>query len=273
MAYGDYSKAQPLVKKALALARSKKIPEQELSLCLADMAYLYKNNNRLGEAENLCKDAIKLQEKTYGKDHPDIISMLRTLSSIYLQQHKYVQANAAINRAIAIMHENQLANNGQLAASLQVDVAKLLVAEGKLEQAQAYYSEVLQPIIDCYGMKHLYTANVLSDIADLYTQRGDYLEAEPLINQSLAIQQKVYGSDNRNIVSGLLTKAKIYRAKGDRVNSEILIRKTLRLTEKNTAITELVKLKGEIARIRTMTQMLCSPAEIEDLLRIAAPLL
>ena len=39
MAYGDYAKAQPLVERALTLARTTNASDSELSLCLLDMAY------------------------------------------------------------------------------------------------------------------------------------------------------------------------------------------------------------------------------------------
>ncbi|MHC4693275.1 MAG: tetratricopeptide repeat protein [Planctomycetota bacterium] len=55
MAYGDYAKAQPLVERALTLARTNKVPDSELSLCLLDMAYIYNQQNRLHEAEQMCE--------------------------------------------------------------------------------------------------------------------------------------------------------------------------------------------------------------------------
>ena len=54
MAYGEYTKAQPLAEQALTLAKNKGESDSELSMCLIDLATLYKSQDKLLEAENMC---------------------------------------------------------------------------------------------------------------------------------------------------------------------------------------------------------------------------
>ena len=92
MAYGDYTKAQLFAEQALTLAKTRNVSDAELCSCLLDLAYLYNNQNKLADAEEMCKLGLKLQKKVYYEDHPYVAYTLRTLSSIYQGQGRYRQA-------------------------------------------------------------------------------------------------------------------------------------------------------------------------------------
>ena len=51
MTCGQYSKAQPLIEKAVTLAEKTRTPESERAMCLIDLAYLYKKQNKLIKAD------------------------------------------------------------------------------------------------------------------------------------------------------------------------------------------------------------------------------
>ena len=63
MAYGEYAKAQPLAEQALTLAKRNGAPNSELAMCLIDLATLYKSQDKLSDAEKMCKLGLKLQKK------------------------------------------------------------------------------------------------------------------------------------------------------------------------------------------------------------------
>ena len=64
MAGGNYTKAQPLAENALTLAKSKETSDLELCKCFIDLAYLYKNQGRFSEAEDMCKRGLELFEES-----------------------------------------------------------------------------------------------------------------------------------------------------------------------------------------------------------------
>src|SRR3972149_8007825 len=108
MAYGDYAKAQPLTEQALTLAKTKNASEAEVCSCLLDLAYLYKHQGRLIDAEKMCDLALELQKKLYYKNHPFIAGTLKILASIYQEQAKYHQARSALDQAMSIMQTSHL---------------------------------------------------------------------------------------------------------------------------------------------------------------------
>ena len=138
MAYGEYAKAQPLAEKALKLAKSKGVSDSELGMCLIDLGTLYSYQGNLDEAEKMCKEGLGIQEKILYKNHPYLAYMLKNLSSIYCEQGNYYQARSALEEAMAIMLDSHSADD-KVMAPFFVDIAKLNVAQGDLEEAESYY--------------------------------------------------------------------------------------------------------------------------------------
>ena len=249
MAYGEYSRAQPYAEQALALARKTNIADYELAMCLIDMAYLYKNQNKLTSAEKMCKQGLELQQKCLDENHPYVANTLRILSSIYREQGKLYQAKSTLEKAVTIMRSSHPEDDYAM-ASLETDIAKLLVVQGKLVEAESHYSHVLSTI-NKNSPDHFSKARVLEDMAELYFRQGKYAEAEPLIDQALSMKEKVYGREHHFLIAGLFIKAGIEREKGNNTASEKFIQRALATAERTENITRIVKSQKHAAEIRS----------------------
>lgn len=260
MAYGEYAKAQPLAEKALTLAREKGASDSELAMCLIDLATLYKNQNKLVDAETVCESGLKLQKKDLYKNHPYLAYTLSILSSIYCEQGKYDQARSALDNAMVVMLDSHSADDKAMTPFF-VDIAKLNVAQGDLEGAENYYQKAMLLINTSYGPDHLYTANILCSIAKLYTLQGRYTEAEELINRAVTVQEKVYGSDHYFIAPSWLTKAKICQVKGEYIQAEKLINRASAAIEKSGNAAAFAKLQQDVKEIRVSKLVAYATAE------------
>jgi tetratricopeptide (TPR) repeat protein len=258
MAYGEYTKAQPLAERALTLAKRNCVDDSELAMCLIDLATLYKSQNNLLDAEKMCKLGLELQKKALYEKHPYVAYTFRTLGAIYQEQGKYDKAGSALDEAMAIMLDSHTENDRAL-VPFWVDIAGLLVAKRDFEEAESYYNRATTLINSSYGPEHLYTANVLGSVARLYTLQGRYDEAEELIDRTVATQEKIYGPDNHLIAPSWLTKARVCQAKGNYDHSERLIEKALSAVRKtgNTAI--YTKLEQRAEEIRAGSQTTSGP--------------
>jgi len=258
MAYGEYTKAQPLAERALAMAERNCVDDSELAMCLIDLATLYKNQNKLFDAEKMCKLGLELQKKALYKNHPYVAYTFRILGAIYQEQGEYGKAGSALDEAMAIMLDSHTENDKAL-VPFWVDIAGLLVEKRDFKEAESYYQRAMTLINCSYGPDHLYTANVLGSVARLYTLQGRYDEAEELIDRTVATQEKIYGPDNHLIAGSWLTKARVCIAKGNYDGSEKLIEKALSSVRKtgNTAI--FTKLEQRVEEIRASIQTTSGP--------------
>lgn len=248
MAYGEYEKAQPLMEQALASARKTNTADYELAMCLIDTACLYNKQNKLTYAEELCKQGLELQQKFLYEKHPHIAYTLRILSSINMEQGKLDEAKSALDEATSIMSSSHSEDDYGM-ISLEIDKAKLLVAQGNLGKAESLYSHALS-VIDRQSPNHFYKAGVLEDMAELYLLQKKYAEAESRINQVLSIKEEIYGFNHPFLVSALFIKAYIEREKGNYTASEEFIQRALATVKTTENITQIVEVQRRAEEIR-----------------------
>ncbi len=261
MAYGEYKKAQPLAEQALTLAKTRGESDSELSMCLIDLATLYKSQDKLFDAEKMCEQGLKLQEKVLYKSHPYVAYTLRTLASIYTEQGNYLKATNAMDKAMAIMLESHTENDRAL-APFWVDIAAILVAKGDYKEAESYYKKAMTSINSSYGPDHLYTANVLGSIAKLYALQGRLDEAEELVDRAIIKQESIYGPEHHLVAPSWLTKARICQAKGNFANSEKFFEKALTSVRKSGNMALFTKLEQSVEEIRADKQTISRPVAI-----------
>ena len=199
MAYGGYAKAQPLLIRALQLAEQNHVEDTEVCACAIDLAYLYKEQGKLTDAETTCRLGLELQQKVYREDHPYVAYTLRILSEIYRKQGRYQEAANALERALDIVQRVGRGSEQEV-APFKVDMAHLLIAQGHYAQAESHFIEALSVIETAYGPEHLYTAKVRTGLAMLYALEGRYVEADALVSEALPVQEKIYGRDHHLLV-------------------------------------------------------------------------
>lgn len=228
MACGGYSKAQPLLERAINLAQATNAPDDEVCACLVDLAYLYKEQGNLKQAETMGRLGLQLQEKVYRPNHPYVAYTLRILSEIYREQGRYAEAGSVLDRAISIMRAVR-PDNDQEVAPFKVDKARLLMASGDLKNAESCFNEALKVIVKNFGPEHLYTAKVQGSLAALYVSQGRYEQADKLISGALSVHERVHGPDHHFLIPLWLVKADIDQALGKTANAKTLLEKSLRV--------------------------------------------
>ncbi len=228
--YGDYSNAQELTEQSLELARAYDDNDKEISLCLINLAWVYKEQMQFEKAARFCEEGLELQKKIHSENHPNIAYTLRILGSSYRGLKDYTKALNVLEQAIAIMLEYHDPDD-QAVAPFHIDVANLLLEKGQLPEAEWKFVYALDIINNSYGTNHLYTVKANGYMARLYALKGEYQKAATLIGQTLAIQQEVYGEKHHFLVPALLTKALVKQGMHEYAQAQYLSQKSLEILE------------------------------------------
>ncbi|MEI6848255.1 MAG: tetratricopeptide repeat protein [Chlorobiaceae bacterium] len=77
---------------------------------LNNLGLLLKTQGKDAEAEPMFRRALEIDEKAYGKDHPEIATDLNNLATLLKDQGKYAEAEPLYRRALEI-YEQRLGNN------------------------------------------------------------------------------------------------------------------------------------------------------------------
>jgi len=92
--------------------------------------------------EPLCKRALEIREKCFGKDHPDVGKQLNNLALLCLNQGKYERVEEYYKRAIEI-YTTHYGIDDPTVAKTKNNLASAYLREGKYKLAAQLYQEVL----------------------------------------------------------------------------------------------------------------------------------
>ena len=111
------------------------------------------------EAQYFIEQALAIQQKVLGEEHPDTAKSLNDLAGLYQAQGKYEQAEPLYQQALAIRQKVLGEEHPDTAKSLN-DLAALYQAQGKYEQAEPLYQQALAIRQKVLGEEHPDTAKV-----------------------------------------------------------------------------------------------------------------
>jgi tetratricopeptide (TPR) repeat protein len=163
-------------------------------------------------AQQAYKQALQLDEKIIGPDHPDVVLRLNNLCHILRRGGDLVQARTCIERALAIGRRTldpehfyitsamsnlaaTLGDEGNL-ARMQGDVAG---ARAVFEQAQAVLEQVLAIWRRTLGPEDLRVGTLLTSLSQIMLGLGNPAGARVVAEQALQIKEKTLGPDHPDV--------------------------------------------------------------------------
>lgn len=186
---------------------------------------------KYAEALPLGEEALKLQERVRGAEHPDLAYPLLNLAAIYFYRGDYSKAEALCERALAIA-EKTLGPEHQLVARLLNNLASFYRTDGDNARAEPLYRRAITIREKGLGPGHPLVAALLSELAVVYRSKGDFVRAEPLLQRALMVQEETLGEEHNNVASALNSLGNLYWEKGDYAKAEPLYLRSLAIREK-----------------------------------------
>ena len=127
---------------------------------------LLQDTNRLAEAEPLMRRALAIDEKSYGRDHPDVAIGLNNLAQLLQATNRLAEAEPLMRRALAIDEKSYGPDHPNVAMRLN-NLAQLLQATNRLAEAEPLMRRALAIDEASYGSDHPNVAIGLNNLAQL----------------------------------------------------------------------------------------------------------
>jgi CHAT domain-containing protein len=197
---------------------------------LANLASLYQDQKRYGEAEPLFREALQTRRETLGARHPDTLTSLSNLAPLYSAQGRYDEAEPLSREALQTRRETLGARHPDTLMSLN-NLAVIYDGQGRYGEAEPLYQEVLQAGREMLGPRHPGTLVYQHNMAQNLASQDKRVEAVRLLQQMEPdllgwIGQELYsteaGATRRQLVSSqanfqdtVLTLATAADASGD----------------------------------------------------------
>ncbi|XP_045150703.1 kinesin light chain 4 [Echinops telfairi] len=110
---------------------------------LHNLVIQYAAQGRYEVAVPLCKQALEDLERTSGRGHPDVATMLNILALVYRDQNKYKEAAHLLNEALSIRESTLGRDHPAVAATLN-NLAVLYGKRGKYKEAEPLCQRALE---------------------------------------------------------------------------------------------------------------------------------
>ncbi len=166
-------------------AQASGTPEQQLSPMFSTLADVYDKQSRYADSEPLYKQAIAIDEKTLGPNHPGLAADLNNLAILYIAQGRYGDAEPLLKRALSI-YKDVYGEDNLLYIKCQSDLASAYEHAGNNAQAEALYRNALALSQKLLGPNHIETARLLNCLAFVCYSQNKFAEAETLYKWALA---------------------------------------------------------------------------------------
>jgi esterase/lipase superfamily enzyme len=229
---GRHDDAEPLLKRALSIREKELGPDHALvGTSLSNLAALYESQGRDADAEPLLKRALSIREKAqgsdeldalkrhveeldwngkedeaiplaeryvtltgqrYGEKHPEFVSAITSLGSLYESQHRYDEAETLLKRALSIREKELGPDDLQVSDSLDA-LAALYESQQRYDEAEVLLKRALSIREKGLGPDALQVSYSLDALARLYESEGRITEAEELHRRARAIRAKSPG--------------------------------------------------------------------------------
>jgi tetratricopeptide (TPR) repeat protein len=177
---GDYTTAEPLYQRALALREQHFGPSHpNVAQCLNNLAALYMHQGRYAAAEPILQHALALCEQALGPQHLDVAQSLNNLAALYEHQGRYAEAEPLHQCALALLEQCLGPQHPHVAQSFN-NLATFYRDHGRYAAAEPLYQRALAITDRVLGPEHPSVDVIRKNYAALLRAPDRHAEAERL---------------------------------------------------------------------------------------------
>ncbi|MES1243980.1 MAG: tetratricopeptide repeat protein [Acidobacteriota bacterium] len=198
----------------LMLDRALDLKPSDRALCfvISEHGSLLLDRKELDKAEAMIRKLLKLKERIYGPDHPEVAASLHDLAGVMADQERFAESEALLYRSLQI----QLSLAGPRYASLLptlVNLVDLLAVQGRAAEAEPLALRAFEIALETSGTDHPDFAHTLAVIARLQSMLGRDTAPEAA-RRALAAFEQSLGADHPATESVAPTLRRIIAGEG-----------------------------------------------------------
>ncbi len=179
-------------------------------------------------AEPLMREALRVDRRSFGPDHPDVAIQLNNLAQLLQATNRMVEAEPLMREALLIDRASFGPDHPNVATDLN-NLAQLLQATNRMAEAEPLMREALLIDRASFGPDHPDVAIRLNNLAALLQATNRMAEAEPLMREALRIDRASFGPDHPKVATRLNNLAQLLQATNRMAEAEPLMREALRI--------------------------------------------
>jgi len=231
---GKFGEAERLKREALPMYRvlfGTNDSPQMAKLLMDLSAVLAPQYHRLGEAEDLIRQALTMQKRLLGEPHPEVAKSLNTLGYVLYSRSKFAEAEETLRDCLAMWKKLTTGDRHEVALCLENLVLALWMQE-KLPEAEMNLRDALAMRIRLSGNEAPEVMNLFVNLRTLLWTWGKWEDAEVIEREVLQIQRKQFGNEHASVTASLGSLATVLQRQGKLNEAETVCRDALSISKK-----------------------------------------
>jgi tetratricopeptide (TPR) repeat protein len=195
-------------------------------------SFVLLNKGDLTEAQSLSTQALGIDTKIYGPDHPNVATDMKTLSQILQAQGKITSAINLSTKALSIDMKYYGFDHSLVATDMK-DLGQLCQTQGNSTMAIDWTKKALSIDTQLLGEVHPTVSSDLKSLGQIYQTQGNLAGALDTSKQVLGIDTQLLGSNHLNIAIDANNIGQILKAQGDLPGALKYTQQALNIYESN----------------------------------------
>ncbi|KAG9761626.1 hypothetical protein KCU90_g14101, partial [Aureobasidium melanogenum] len=232
---GKVAEAIVLAERVLTENEARFGPKHRDTLSVAwELAYLYKEDNRLQEARSLFEQLIPKFEDTFGLRDDESLKVMENLAYIYIDDFNMLSEAEELLKRVLTVREEWLGPNHSGTLLVASNLASLYKEDNRSQEARSLYEQLMPKLEDTLGLRHDETLKAMDNLARIYMRKFNMLsEAEELLKRALTVSEEWLGPNHIDTLGSVCSLSEVYGKQGDQVR-EVEMRERALLGYKDT---------------------------------------
>ena len=188
---GAYAQAIAYFEKALALGPD----DKDLSTVYNNLAAAYDNQNQFAKAERFYQQALAVDSRSYGEQHPYIARDLNNLGVVLCHQQACAQGMALFQRALAMNRRLYGAAHPSVASTFN-NMGEALKNLGQYREAISYFQQALAIALALPAINQADLAGMYNNLGGAWAAVGEFTEADAAYRPALQLLLALYGEQH-----------------------------------------------------------------------------
>jgi tetratricopeptide (TPR) repeat protein len=197
----------------------------QVGLYLQDLA-------ELAEAKTLFERALKIDEATFGKDHPAVAIRVNNLGGVLRDLGDLPRAKECYEHVIKIFEDNLGANHSNVATAVN-NLGEVLRNLGDLPRAKECFERALTIWEANLGANHPQVAIAVNNLGLVLRDLGDLPRAKECFERALAIWETNLGANHPQVAIAVNNLGLVLRDLGDLPRAKECFERALAIWETN----------------------------------------
>ena len=213
---GAYAEAEKHFKEALLLEASPKFHSLPSDIAGIHLEYgeMLRRARRYDDSEKELRIAVNLFLQQVGPDYAPTLRAQEQLGVAFLESGRLIEAKSILSRTLSSFERIRGPDDLEWTADARIVYAKLLLARGELEAANAVIRQSVASL-RAHGPGSVYFPIARRIEADVLIAQGQWREAEPSAADAQSGIGKFYGEKHERYAGSILTQADLQFAQGN----------------------------------------------------------